>query len=150
MISLGLSPWHLWIIAAVLLLILEIFVSGFFLAALGFGALCAAIGHYLGGGLGWALLAFSIGAMAFFFGIRPFALRTFMKHEPGRFGVNGMIGQQITIADGPDVGGKYYTIFRDTRWMVQSEDDLMEGDTAEVTGVHSSTLIVTRLGARED
>ncbi len=149
MASFGLSPWHLWIIGGVLLLALEIFVSGFFLAALGFGALCAALGQYLGGSLGWALLAYCIGALVFFFGIRPFALRTFMKDEPGRFGVNGMLGQHVIISDSPDIGGNYTTIFRDTRWTVESDDDLMEGDTAQVTGVRSSTLIVKRIGARE-
>jgi len=145
MISLGLSPWHLWIIAGVVLLTAEIFVPGFFLAGLGFGAICAALGHYLGGELGWALAAYAIGALVFFIGIRPLALRTFMKREPSRFGVRGMVGQQVTVMDSPDVGGRYYTVFRDSRWSLESDDDLMEGDLAEVVAVRTSTLIVKRL-----
>ncbi|TXS94178.1 NfeD family protein [Parahaliea maris] len=142
---LGLSPWHLWIIAGVLLITAEIFVSGFVMAGLGFGALCAALGHYLGGELGWALLGYALGTLAFFVGIRPFALRTFMNQEPSRFGVRGMVGKQVTVMDSPDVGGDYYTMFRDSRWALESEDDLMEGDLAEVVGVKTSTLIVKRL-----
>lgn len=145
MTILGLSPWHLWIIAGVLLLTAEIFVSGFVLAGLGFGALCAALGHYLGGELGWALLAYCIGALVFFAGIRPFALRTFMKGDRPAFGVQGMIGKQVTVMDSPDVGGGYYTVFRDSRWELESDDDLMEGDLAEVVAVGTSTLIVKRL-----
>ncbi|MFV0477798.1 MAG: NfeD family protein [Parahaliea sp.] len=145
MLLLGLSPWHLWVIAGVVLLILEIFTSGFVLAGLGFGAICAAIGHYWGESLDWALLAYSIGALVFFVGIRPFALRTFMKAEPARFGIQGMIGQHVTIMDSPDMGGKYYTVFRDSRWGVESEDDLTEGDLAEVIDVRTSVFIVKRL-----
>ncbi|MFV0276439.1 MAG: NfeD family protein [Parahaliea sp.] len=131
--------------AAVLLLTAEIFVPGFVLAGLGFGAACAALGQYFGGGLGWALLAYSIGVLVFFAGIRPLALRTFMKDQPSRFGVQGMIGKQVRVMDSPDVGGNYYTVFRDSRWTLESDDDLMEGDTAEVVGVGTSTLIVKRL-----
>ncbi|WP_157976603.1 NfeD family protein [Parahaliea mediterranea] len=146
MTILGLSPWHIWIIAAVLLFTAEIFVPGFVLAGLGFGALCAALGHYLGGELGWALAAYALGALVFFVGIRPLALRTFMKSDDTpRFGVHGMVGKQVTVMDSPDVGGAYYTVFRDSRWALESEDDLMEGDAAEVVGVRTSTLIVKRL-----
>ncbi len=142
----GLSPWHLWIIAGVLLLTAEIFVPGFVLAGLGFAALCAALGHYLGGELGWALAAYVLGALVFFAGIRPFALRTFMKSGARpRFGVHGMVGKRVTVMDSPDVGGQYYTVFRDSRWALESEDDLMEGDVAEVLGVRTSSLIVKRL-----
>jgi len=145
MMDVGLSPWHLWIILGVLLLTAEIFVSGFVLAGLGFGAVCAALGHYLGGELGWALLAYVVGALVFFVGIRPLALRTFMERGPSLFGVHGMVGKQVTVIDGPDVGGRFYTRFRDSRWALESEDDLMEGDTAEIVSVKTSTLVVRRI-----
>ncbi|GAB3275366.1 NfeD family protein [Parahaliea aestuarii] len=146
MTILGFSPWHLWIIAGVLLLTAEIFVPGFVLAGLGFAALCAALGHFLSGELGWALAAYVLGALVFFVGIRPLAQRTFMKPDDRpRFGIHGMVGKQVTVLDSPDVGGEYYTVFRDSRWALESEDDLMEGDTAEVVGVRTSTLIVKRL-----
>ncbi|MBA6413352.1 NfeD family protein [Parahaliea sp. F7430] len=143
--DIGLSPWHLWIILSVLLITAEIFVSGFVLAGLGFAALCAALGHYFGAELGWALLAYVIGALLFFVGIRPFALRTFMHREPSPFGVHGMVGKQVTVIDGPDIGGKFYTVFRDSRWTLESEDDLLEGDSAEIVAVKTSTLVVKRI-----
>ncbi|TGD74607.1 NfeD family protein [Mangrovimicrobium sediminis] len=145
MTLLGLSPWHLWIILAVVLLTAEIFVSGFVLAGLGFGALTAALGHYLSGELGWALAGYCAGALLFFVAIRPIALRTFMRGDRPRFGVHGMLGKQVTVMDSPALGGGYYTVFRDSRWELESTDDLMDGDLAEVVDVRTSTLIVKRV-----
>lgn len=143
--SLGLEFWHLWLIGGVVLLTAEIFVPGFVLAGLGFAAFVAGAAHWLTGSLGWALAAYCIGALVFFFAIRPIALKTFMDATPSPFGVNAMVGKHITINDSPDVGGGLQTIFRDTKWAVQSEDDLMEGDEAEIIDVKSTILVVKRI-----
>ena len=37
------------------------------------------------------------------------------------------------------------TNFRDTVWAVQSDDDLMEGDEAEIVDVRSTVLVVKRI-----
>ncbi|MEH6587665.1 MAG: NfeD family protein [Halioglobus sp.] len=145
MTSLGLEFWHLWLIAGAILLTVEIFLPGFVLAGLGFAAFVAGFAHYATDSLGWAMLAYSVAALVFFFGIRPFAMRTFMDDKPSPFGVNAMLGKHITISDSPDVGGALQTIFRDTVWSVQSDDDLMEGDEAEIIDVKSAVLVVKRI-----
>ncbi|AQA18199.1 hypothetical protein BST95_08080 [Halioglobus japonicus] len=141
----GLEFWHLWLIAGAVLLTAEIFMPGFVLAGLGFAAVVASATQYLTGSTGWALAAFSVGALVFFFGIRPFALRTFMDDKPSPFGVNAMLGKRVVISDSPDVGGNLQTLFRDTHWNVESEDDLMEGDEAEIVAVKSTVLVVKRI-----
>ena len=145
MSDIGLEPWHLWMIVGVLLLTAEIFVPGFVLAGLGLAAFVAALAHLFTDSLGWALAAYSVAALVFLVGIRPFALRTFMDSKPSPFGVNAMIGKRVTITDSPDVGGGLQTTFRDTSWSVQSDDDLMEGDEAEIIGVKSTVLVVKRV-----
>ncbi len=145
--SLGLEVWHLWLIAGAALLTAEILVPGFVLAGLGFAAFVAGFAQWATGSFGWALGAFSAGALVFFFGIRPFALKTFMDSSPSPFGVNAMIGKRVTITDSPDVGGGLQTIFRDTKWGVQSADDLMEGDEAEIIEVKSTVLVVKRINS---
>ncbi|MEP5568671.1 MAG: NfeD family protein [Halioglobus sp.] len=143
--SIGLEFWHLWLIVGAILLTAEIFVPGFVLAGLGLAAFLAGFVHYGTDSLGWAMLAFSVGSLVFFFGIRPLAVRTFMDDKPSPFGVNAMKGKHVTISDSPDVGGGLQTHFRDTVWGVQSEDDLMEGDEAEIVDVKSAILVVKRI-----
>lgn len=145
MMETGLQPWHLWVILGVLLLTLEIFVPGFVLAGLGFAAVCAALVHYFSGDFGWALAAFSAGALVFFIGIRPLALRTFMQRGRAPFGIHGMVGKQVKVMGGPDVNGRYHTVFRDSRWRLESEEALNEGDLVEVVAVRTSTFIVKHI-----
>ena len=145
MADIGLEFWHLWLIVGAVLLTAEIFVPGFVLAGLGLAAFVAGFAHYATDSLGWALLAYSIATLVFFFGIRPLAVRTFMDDKPSPFGVNAMLGKRVTIVDSPDIGGGLQTQFRDTVWTVQSDDDLMEGDEAEILEVKSTVLVVKRV-----
>ncbi len=145
MTEFALQQWHLWLIVGALLLTAEILVPGFVLAGLGFAALCAALVDYFTGDFGWALVGFIVGGIVFFVGIRPIALRTFMDDSPSPFGVNAMIGKQVQIVDSPDIGGGLQAHFRDSTWSVESEDDLFEGDTAEIIAVKSTTLVVRRV-----
>lgn len=141
----GLEFWHLWLIGGAALLTAEIFVPGFVLAGLGFAAFVAGFAHLASDSLGWALVAYSVAALVFFVGIRPVALRTFMDNKPSPFGVNAMLGKRVVVTDSPDVGGGLQTIFRDTHWVVKSDDDLMEGDEAEIIDVKSTVLVVKRV-----
>ena len=143
--SIGLEFWHLWLIVGAILLTAEIFVPGFVLAGLGLAAFVAGFAHYGTDSLGWAMLAFSVASLVFFFGIRPLAVRTFMDDKPSPFGVNAMKGKRVTVSDSPDIGGGLQAHFRDTVWGVQSEDDLMEGDEAEIVDVKSTILVVKRI-----
>ena len=145
MADIGLEFWHLWLIVGAVLLTAEIFVPGFVLAGLGLAAFIAGFAHYATDSLGWALLAYSIATLVFFFGIRPLAVRTFMDDTPSPFGVNAMLGKRVIIVDSPDIGGDLQTQFRDTVWTVQSDDDLMEGDEAEILEVKSTVLVVKRV-----
>ena len=143
--SIGLEFWHLWLILGAVLLTAEIFVPGFVLAGLGIAAFVAGFAHFASDSLGWAMLAFSVASLLFFFGIRPLAVRTFMDDKPSPFVVNAMIGKRVVISDSPDLGGGMQTHFRDTLWSVQSDDDLMEGDEAEIIEVKSTVLVVKRI-----
>jgi membrane protein implicated in regulation of membrane protease activity len=145
MTDLALSPWHLWLILAALLLTAEIFTSGFVLAGLGFGAVVASATHYFTGSAVWALAAFCMGSLVFFAGIRPLALRTFMEAKPSPFGVNAMVGERIVVSDERGEDGRLQTIFRDSRWSISSAEPLAPGDAAEIVDVDSTTLVVKRV-----
>lgn len=59
--------WHIWIIIAVLLFIVEIFTTGFLTAALALGCIAAGISSYFDYGIKIQLLSFSIGTLIGFF-----------------------------------------------------------------------------------
>lgn len=60
-----------WLIAGILLLLIEIFTPGFFAASLGIGAFAAATVAYFGGSLEWQLLIFSVISVLSIFLLRP-------------------------------------------------------------------------------
>lgn len=148
MSDMALSPWHLWLILAALLLTAEIYTSGFVLAGLGFAAGIAAGAHYLTGSPTWAVSVFCLSSLIFFVGIRPLALRTFMDRKPSPFGVHAMRGQRIVVGPQPGDDGRMQTVFRDSRWSLSSTDPLHPGDEAEIVDVDATTLVVRRIAGQ--
>jgi membrane protein implicated in regulation of membrane protease activity len=145
MADIGLEAWHIWVILGILLFTAEIFVPGFVLASLGVGAFAGAAAHALSGELGWAIAGFIAGASLALVAIRPLVVRTFIDDAPSPFGAEGMKGLIVTITDADDVGGQLKTQFRDSTWAVVSDDDLLEGDRAEIIEVNGATLKVARV-----
>jgi len=145
MLDIGLETWHIWVVLGILLFIAEIFVPGFVLAGLGIGAFAGAAAHAVSNDLGWAIAGFIAGTSVALVAVRPLLVRTFMDDSPSPFGTEGMKGQIVTIIDADDVGGQLKTQFRGSTWAVVSDDDLLEGDQAEITEVNGAVLKVTRI-----
>ncbi len=145
MVDIGLETWHIWVVLGILLFIAEIFVPGFVLAGLGIGAFAGAAAHAVSNDLGWAIAGFIAGTSVALVAVRPLLVRTFMDDSPSPFGAEGMKGQIVTIIDADDVGGQLKTQFRGSIWAVVSDDELLEGDQAEITEVNGAALKVTRI-----
>lgn len=136
------EPWHFWIIAGVCLFIGEVFIPGFLLASLAIGCFVAALAHYLTDGLAFAIGGFVVGAGASLALIRPYLANALGPEEESLFGVDGMIGDVIVVIDGSDLGGSLKARYRDTTWSLRCDDDLFEGDRAEIVAVEGGTLVV--------
>ena len=144
MSELGLSPWHVWCIIGVVLLIAEVFISGFIFAGLGLAAFPAAVVQAFTGSLGWALIVYSMGLLVFLVTIRPIALKTFMKEQPAQFGPASWVGSTVRIVDAQDDGGALKAWFRDSPWTAVALDGhvLLEGDMAEIVEVKEGVLVL--------
>ncbi|MEE4277407.1 MAG: NfeD family protein [Halieaceae bacterium] len=140
--NIGLEAWHLWIIVGICLFIGEVFIPGFLLASLGAGSLAAGAIHYLSGDFAYAIGGFIAAAGAALALIRPYLARALGPEQESRFGADGMIGDVLTVTDASDVGGQLKGRYRDTVWNLRCDDDLFEGDKAEIIAVDSGTLIV--------
>ena len=140
--------WHWWAAAALMLLIAEIFVPGFFLLCLGVGCVGGSIAAALGAGAGVQLLAFSALALASFFTIRPLLMRQFWKDGGLRTNVDALTGQRGRVSQDFDPAlrlGRVVVGGDDWRAECVNDHPLRAGDLVKVVRVDSNTLVVKPL-----
>ncbi len=141
--------WQIWIIIAVLLFIVEVFIPTFFAASLAIGSLAAAIFSFLGFGIEIQLIAFSLGTLAIFFAIRPFMFKYAHKRNGQvETNVDALIGKTakviVTIDNSKNEGR---VVFEGDDWKAETENnDILEpGRKVEILKVDSTLLIVKPL-----
>lgn len=86
------DPWLIWLIAALLLVMAEIFTLTAALGLLGGAALITAATAALGLPLPWQFLVFAVAATAGVVFVRPVALRRLAPLQNERFGVEALVG----------------------------------------------------------
>lgn len=143
------AVWHIWIIIAVLLFIVEIFTTGFLTAVLALGCIAAGIASYFDYGIKIQFLTFSIATLIGFFGIRPFMIK-FAHRKSGKIKTNmealvGKVGKVTEIIDPNKNQGRVMVEGDD--WKAETENDeiIDIGERVEVLRVNSTILIVKSL-----
>ena len=140
------EAWHWWLIAAIVLMTLEILTADFLLATFAIACLASSIAAGLDAGFSWQLWVFAIAGLLTFIFVRP-AVRRYLHRSspPSNTNVDGMIGLagKVTEAVGSEdepgrvkVGGEV--------WRAVSGDGspIEEGALVEVESVDSATLTV--------
>lgn len=89
--------WSTWIVAGILLFILEMFVPGFVIASLGFGAITAGFAATFQISFKLQLLFFCLGTLVSFFTFRPIFLRFEKKHGGLKTGVDALVGRTALV-----------------------------------------------------
>jgi membrane protein implicated in regulation of membrane protease activity len=141
--------WHMWAVAALLLLVLEVFTSGFVLACIGVAAVGGALAAGLGASLaGQTVAAALLGAVSFF-ALRPLALRRFMGAGGLSTGTDALIGRTVTLSAplDPQTGHAECRIDGDV-WRLRAADPALPLDGANrvrITGIDGNTLLATPL-----
>lgn len=142
----GFEYWHIWIILAILLFIIEIFTATFLTACLAIGCLLAGIFSYLNFEINTQLLVFSIGTLLAFFGIRPFMLKYVHSSDENvktnADAIKGKIGFVAEIIDNSKGTGRV-TINGDN-WRAETlEGEILKvGERVCVVDLRSTILIV--------
>lgn len=144
-----LSVWHLWVIVAIVLFMVEIFTPGFLLASFGIGCLFSALAAGLGYTLKTQILGFVIGTLIAFFGVRPFFTRYCYKGDRGvRTNVDalaGKVGRVLEQVD-PQSGSGRVMVGGDDWKAVSANGSVIEsGKTVEVVRVEGNTVFVKQL-----
>ncbi|HRN38449.1 MAG TPA: NfeD family protein [Flavobacteriales bacterium] len=137
--------WHWWAGLALLMMILEIFLPGFFLFCLGIGCIAASVTAGLGFGPGAQLLLFSAFSLLAFFTVRPVLMKHFWKKEHVLTNADALVGQRGHVSQDFEPGlrlGRVQVGGDDWRAESLSDQPLRTGDLVEVVRVDSNTLIV--------
>jgi len=138
------SPWVLWLAAAVVLGIVEVttlaLVAGFFAG----GALAAALVDAVGGPVLLQVVAFIVTSLALLAAVRPVVARHLTQSPDTRTGVAALIGRQAQVLERIDahhgqvkLGGEVWTARPyDSTLVIEA------GATVEVMEIQGATALV--------
>ena len=135
--------WHYWAIAALLLVVGEIFTSTFALICLAIGAAAAAIAAAVGCIIEMQLVWFIVGTIASFLIVRPL-LRRLSKVDEVPTNADALIGRKATVSEeiNPQAGTGRVAIDGDD-WKAESENDEPIEKGAKVVVVSRESIILT-------
>ncbi len=139
--------WHVWLLFAILMGILEMLTPGFVLACLGVGAVGASLCDFLG----WHDLEAQLGVFAIltflsFFTLRPMLLRSFHSKTQAT-NVDALVGRHAFILEDSAAGAIARAKLGAEEWRAEAADGgvLHRGDRVRVLRVDGNRLIVEKL-----
>ncbi|MEU4727455.1 NfeD family protein [Streptomyces sp. NPDC023588] len=138
------EPWLMWLIAAAVLAVAEVFTLtaalGLLAAAASVTAGCAALGL----ALPLQFLVFTLVATLSVLFVRPFALRHLLPLQEARFGVDALVGKAAYVVT--EVSGRGGRVRIDgEEWSARAYDETLvipPGTTVDVMEIRGSTALV--------
>ena len=141
--------WIYWVIAALLLFIVEMFTAGLAVICLSFGCLGGAIAAATDASIEWQLGIFTIVSFVAIVAVRPLLKRLFYKDgEKVATNASAMIGKHgVVCADieGDDEQGRVMIEGVDWRAIAADDEHLAKGTRVVVTDINSVVLTVKKL-----
>lgn len=143
------SAMQIWLIAAIVLFILEIVTPGFVLANFGVASLAAALAAWMGAGSIVQIIVFVITALISFIALRPLLKRTLYKHKnASRTGAQALVGREVHVTDSipaPPGTGRVQIDGDSWRAISLNKGAIAAGAVVTVISVDSSTVVVAEL-----
>lgn len=141
--------WLYWVIAALLLFIIELFTVGFAVICLSIGAGGGAIAAACDASLEMQFLTFAIISLIALAGVRPLLKRAFYRGgEKVATNASAMIGKRGVVCeevDGDVEGGRVMIEGVDWRAITADGEILSKGTKVEVVAIDSVVLTVKKL-----
>ena len=138
--------WHIWIIIAVILFIFELFVPTFLFASIAMGCIFSGILSAFDCGLKIQLIAFAIGTLIAFFGVRPLMLKYFYrKNGHIKTNMDALIGKTGRVTETINAAkNEGRIIVEGEDWKAETEEDeiVNMGEKVEIVQINSTILIV--------
>jgi len=129
-----LTPWVLWALLALALLVMEAFVSGFFIFWFGIGAIPAAVAAFaVPNNIVLQLAVFVVSSMIAMIAGRPFTKRLYKGGSSEKFGADRLVGSCCVVEEtiNPDTG----------KGLVRAEHDEWRAETADGTVVEKGAKV---------
>ena len=143
------DAWHLWVIAALILVILEIFTSGFAIICISVGCLFGAGAAALDWELKWQLLTFAIFTAIAFLTVRPiFCKFLYKKSHEVKTNTDALIGRRAIVTE--CIKGELHPgrvkVDGDDWKAISLDNNVIEVDeTVEITAINSIIVTVKKL-----
>ena len=140
--------WHWWVIAALVLFVIEIITSGFSVICLSIGAIFGAVAAAFGLDIKIQILCFAIGVLIGFLAIRPLLLKCFFKKKAEvQTNIEALIGKRVQVCEAiTEYSGGRVKIDGDN-WKAVSEDGIPieAGEWVTITKIDSIILTVKKM-----
>lgn len=136
--------WHLWMYAAILFFIIEVFTPGFIVACLGVGSFAAALTAYLGHNIDVQFISFSVSTLLSLFLIRPFLYKKGEKQDKIKTNTEALIGRFGAVSETIDNSIKSGRVLIDgDQWKAVSKSNQIIELNAQVEVVSIDSTIIT-------
>lgn len=133
------SPWLIWFLAGVGVMLAELAVPGFIIIFFGLGCLgAAAVAAFVPEAYSAQVIVFLLVSVLTLLTLRKVAMRIFVgtSHRAENEDVGNIaIGARISIDKDIEPGRVTRVRYRGTNWDAVSEDQIAAGSEAEITGV---------------
>ena len=139
------TPTQLWLIAAVVLFILEVLTPGFVLANFGVACLAAAIAAWFHLTVAIQVIVFCVVSLLSFFTVRPFLNRfAFDKHASTPMNADALIGRVVVVTEAinGDELGRVQVDGDSWRARLENGGAAQAGARVVVVSLDSTTLVV--------
>ncbi len=137
--------YYYWLIAAIVLVIVEICTAGFGALCFAIGAAFSALVSGLGGNLTWQIVAFLIVSLLTFIFLRPVVMRFLDKRSKDvKTNADAIIGRKGVVSESIDASQHTGRVAIDgDDWKAVSEDgaNIEKGDDVEI--IKRDSIIVT-------
>ena len=139
------DQWAIWVVAAGVLAVGEMFTVGFFLGPIALAAALAAVVALAGGAVPLQFLAFVVGSVASLGMLRPIAMRHVRTPARLRTGAAALVGSRAVVLEQVDADGGKVKIGGEV-WSARSYDEdavLEAGARVEVLKIEGATALVS-------
>mgnify|MGYP001766247345 CR=1 FL=1 len=144
------NTWQFWLVASVVLFIIEIFTPGFFLATFAIGALCAALTALFTDNFNIQMLLFAVTTTLTYVFVRPFAKKYFFKKSPdlptNADALTGKKAKVIETIDNASSKGRIKPFGGEDWKAVSADESIIEIDTVvEIVSIDGAKATVKRI-----
>lgn len=140
--------WHMWMYAAILFFIVEIFTPGFIVACLGLGACAGALTAYLGFNLDHQLMSFATMTILSLFVIRPLLYKKGQSQDLIKTNTDALISRKAMVVETIDNDKSKGRVSIDgDQWRAKSiSGDKIEANAiVEVVSIDSTIVTVKKI-----